>query len=150
MFAEVYVNLGVTKMDHPFTYKIPEELLDIVKPGSEVTVPMRGRNLRGFVMTVEENCAIDERLVKDIVSAKAPGQGEGEMFALAGFIRQRYGGTLGQALSVVFPSHANATVKTEKVVKRTGNIDKALDELLLKKRHSKYSEKLLSILKDNN
>lgn len=149
MFAEVYVNLGVTKMDHPFTYKIPEELLDIVKPGSEVTVPMRGRNLRGFVMTVEENCAIDERLVKDIVSAKAPGQGEGEMFALAGFIRQRYGGTLGQALSVVFPSHANATVKTEKVVKRTGNIDKALDELLLKKRHSKYSEKLLSILKDN-
>ena len=136
-------------MDHPFTYKIPEELLDIVKPGSEVTVPMRGRNLRGFVMTVEENCAIDERLVKDIVSAKVPGQGEGEMFALAGFIRQRYGGTLGQALSVVFPSHANATVKTEKVVKRTGNIDKALDELLLKKRHSKYSEKLLSILKDN-
>lgn len=136
-------------MDHPFTYKIPEELLDVVRPGSEVTVPMRGRNLRGFVMTVEENCAIDEKVVKDIVFAKTPGQGEGEMFALAGFIRQRYGGTLGQALSVVFPSHANATVKTEKIVKRAGNIDKALDELLLKKRHSKYTEKLLSILKDN-
>ena len=149
MFAEVYVSLGVTKMDHPFTYKIPEELLDVVRPGSEVTVPMRGRNLRGFVMTVEENCAIDEKVVKDIVFAKTPGQGEGEMFALAGFIRQRYGGTLGQALSVVFPSHANATVKTEKIVKRAGNIDKALDELLLKKRHSKYTEKLLSILKDN-
>ena len=149
MFAEVYVNLGVTKMDHPFTYKIPEELLDVVKPGSEVTVPMRGRNLRGFVMTVEENCAIDEKVVKDIVFAKTPGQGEGEMFALAGFIRQRYGGTLGQALSVVFPSHANATVKTEKIVKKAGNIDKALDGLLLKKRHSKYTEKLLSILKDN-
>ncbi|MGN0241408.1 MAG: primosomal protein N' [Candidatus Weimeria sp.] len=149
MFAEVYVNLGVTKMDHPFTYRIPEELLDVVKPGSEVTVPMRGRNLRGFVMTVEEKCEIDEKAVRDIISAKSPGQDEGEMFALAGFIRQRYGGTLGQALSVVFPSDANAAVKTEKIVKRTGDIDTALDELLSKKRHSKYTEKLLTILKSN-
>ena len=54
MFAEVYVNLGVTKMDHPFTYAVPEELEETVRPGSEVTVPMRGRKLRGFVMTVEK------------------------------------------------------------------------------------------------
>ena len=149
MFAEVYVNLGVTKMDHPFTYKIPEELSEIVKPGSEVTVPMRGRNLRGFVMTVEEDCDLDPKIVRDIISAKPPKQGEGEMFALAGFIRERYGGTLGQALSVVFPSNASATAKKVKIVRKTGDIEGALRELVSKKRHSKYTEKLFQILKDN-
>ena len=146
MYAEVYVNLGVTKMDHPFTYGIPKELENVVKPGSEVTVPMRGRRLRGFVMTVENECPMDEKKVRDILDAKAPQAGEGELFALAGFIRERYGGTLGQALSVVFPATTNATVKTFKVVKRIGDIEKALDELLVKKRHSKYTEKLFQIL----
>jgi len=149
MFAQVYVNLGVTKLDHPFTYGIPKELEDAVKPGSRVVVPMHGRKLRGFVITVEDECTIDKDKVKDIVSAEAPKSGEGEMFALAGFIRERYGGTLGQALSVVFPSTANAAVKTYKVVRRTGDIDSALTELLSKKRHSKYAEKLFSILQKN-
>lgn len=149
MFAEVYVNLGVTKMDHPFTYAVPEELEETVRPGSEVTVPMRGRKLRGFVMTVEKECPMDEKKVRYILDASEPHAGAGELFALAGFIRERYGGTLGQALSVVFPATANATVKTFKVVKRTGNIEKALDDLLAKKRHSKYTEKLFQILKEN-
>ena len=110
MYAHVYIKIGVTKLDRPFTYSIPAELEGKVVPGCEVRVPFGARKLRGFVVSVDDQSDIDDSQTKDIISAKPfDAKSDGALFALAGFIHERYGGTFGQALSAVFPSMANAT-----------------------------------------
>jgi len=118
MYAQVYLKIGVTKLDRPFTYRIPDELIGAVVPGCEVRVPFASRKLRGFVISVDDKTDIDQSSIKDIISAKPfdPGS-DGALFALAGFVHERYGGTLGQALSTVFPQAAKAKGRKEKPLK---------------------------------
>ncbi len=118
MYAHVYIKIGVTRLDRPFTYAIPAELEDVVVPGCEVRVPFGARKLRGFVVAVDDCADIDESQTKDIISAKPfNARSDGALFALAGFVHERYGGTFGQALSTVFPSMAGDTKNKDRKLK---------------------------------
>ncbi len=50
--AEVLLDLSVWGLDRPLTYRIPETLAGRVVPGMIVRAPLRGRRVRGWVLTV--------------------------------------------------------------------------------------------------
>ena len=80
---------------------------DIV-PGVSVTVPFGGgeRTVRGYVLSVSETPVIEESRIRDIISVNRTvekGKAEEELLRLAFWIKNHYGGTLSQALKVVFP-----------------------------------------------
>jgi len=52
--AEVVVDIKNKAVDRVFDYKIPEGLLEIVKPGVRVMVPFGPRKLSGFVIGLKE------------------------------------------------------------------------------------------------
>ncbi len=79
-----------------------------IAPGVSVCVPFGkgGRSLRGYVLSISETPVIEEDRIRDIISvihSGGKGKAEGELIKLAFWIKNHYGGTLSQALKVVFP-----------------------------------------------
>lgn len=44
LYAEVIINSDAIEIDRPFTYKVKEELLDIIEIGHRVKVPFGVKN----------------------------------------------------------------------------------------------------------
>ena len=68
--AEVILDLPIWGLDRPLTYRIPEALAGRVVPGMIVRAPLRGRRVRGWVLTVSEGNS-DEGLV-DLAAVSGP------------------------------------------------------------------------------
>ncbi|MFB5660616.1 primosomal protein N' [Alteribacillus sp. HJP-4] len=49
MYAKVIVDVAAAQINKAFDYKIPEEMIDLVKPGMRVTVPFGPRKIQGFI-----------------------------------------------------------------------------------------------------
>ncbi len=108
VYANVIIDISLEKLDKTFQYRIPGTLEDKVVPGVPVKVPFGkgARVIRGYVLSLSDKPAIDESLIKDIVSVDRVSEKKGaedELIALAIWIKNHYGGTLSQALNVVFP-----------------------------------------------
>ncbi|MDR2929875.1 MAG: hypothetical protein LBV06_03085 [Propionibacteriaceae bacterium] len=54
LFAQVYVDTGVSHLDHPFDYEVPEQWRDQVRPGVRVKVHFNGRLLSGLVAATSQ------------------------------------------------------------------------------------------------
>ncbi|MDO5517679.1 MAG: primosomal protein N' [Clostridium sp.] len=61
MYAEIIINSDALEVDKPFTYKIPEELIDKIDVGYMVKVPfgMRSKSIYGFVMSIFREDEVD-------------------------------------------------------------------------------------------
>ncbi|MBJ8325691.1 primosomal protein N' [Streptococcus pacificus] len=68
--AQVIVDIPSMQTDKPFSYKIPDHLLDLVAVGSRVHVPFgRGnRLLQGFVLHIDSSESNESNDLKEIVS----------------------------------------------------------------------------------
>lgn len=71
MYAAIAVEAPLTKVYH---YRIPEDLLGKVLPGSRVIAPFGRRKIRGFCVEVTEKCPIDPKKCKDIASSGPEGE----------------------------------------------------------------------------
>ena len=67
MYANVVVDISLEKLDKTFQYRIPQELLSVIKEGSVVDIPFGSRQLTGFVMEITENLEYDKSRIKDIL-----------------------------------------------------------------------------------
>ncbi len=106
-YANVIVDISHEKVDRPFMYRIPEELLDRVEEGSCVTVPFgRGNTLRkAYVVQIKEEPEIEPEKIKSIADISEKDQGVDElMMRLAAWMRRRYGSTMIAALKTVLPA----------------------------------------------
>ncbi len=111
-YAAVMIDISHEKVDRPFQYRIPEDMLEGLEVGMCVTVPFgKGNTLRrGYVTDITEKCSFDPQRIKEVHSLARDGVGvEDCQIRLARWIRLAYGGTMIQALKTVLP--AKHTVK---------------------------------------
>lgn len=102
MFCKVAFDVP---LDKAFDYRVPDELADKLRPGMRVTAPF-GRVLTGGIVTqvTEISDAPAHVALKDIVSLidKQPVFGS-DFFPLARFIKNQWGGPIGQILGGLIP-----------------------------------------------
>ena len=150
MYASVIVDITNEKLDRVFEYHVPEELEEGLLIGMEVTIPfgVSNREITGYVIALSESCAFDPDKVKDILGiTRGKEQIESKMIALAGWMRQEYGGTMIQALKTVLPIKKSQKAKEEKTVRLLLDREEALETLeTYEKKHQLARARLLRAL----
>ncbi|MBQ6442731.1 MAG: primosomal protein N' [Lachnospiraceae bacterium] len=118
-YADVIIDISHEKVDRVFQYRIPEELLEQVRPGVQVTIPFgKGGNLRtGVVVEVTESPSYEEEKLKEIAGIDETAVPiEAQLIALAAWIKRSYGGTMNAALKTVLPVHKRAQRKEKEIL----------------------------------
>lgn len=140
MYAGVVIDISHKDVDRPFTYRVPEKLRDTLRVGDSVLVPFgKGNTLRkAYVVSLGTRTELPEGALKEIDSINQRDFSiEDRMLQLAIWLRDRYGGTLNQALKLVVPSRAQVAARQDRsYVWKSGR--QALLELLAvseKKKH---------------
>ena len=106
LYAEVIVDISSEKLDHPFTYRIPQDLRERIVPGSCVRIPFGkgGRVIDGYVVGMTDDCDLEEEKIKEIAEIRTGGEtAEDRLVALAAWMSRNYGSTTIQALKTVVP-----------------------------------------------
>lgn len=119
VYAGVIVDISLEKLDRVFDYKIPEKLQEKVYPGVLVWVPfgMGNRRIKGYVVSLSDRCDYEESKVKSILSlCDGSIPVEGQLIKLASWMRERYGGTMNQALKTVIPVKNKVQEQTRTLV----------------------------------
>ena len=145
MFAKVIVQLKVKSIDHTFTYKIPNNLLNIVKKGSKVIVPFGKQLLEGFVLEITDKYE-DDFEIKDI--AKCPYDTPSlndELLLIGKYISNKTLSTLIKSYQVMLPTGVKANIN-KKITKKeilyiSLNIEKNI-------KLSESSIKIINLLKE--
>ena len=124
IYADVIVNISASDLDRTFTYLVPEELQETIRPGVRVDIPFGKKKISGYVVGLSPKASIPEEKILPIEGLSAKGVPvEDRMMELAAWMRMRYGCTMNQALSTVLP--AKKAVKKGKTKVRSS----ALEEL---------------------
>lgn len=95
-------------LDRDFDYGVPEELRARVKPGVRVTAPFGRMLTTGLVTGVSDDTSLPEDIIiKDVacVLDERPVFGS-DLFPLARFMKQTWGGPIGQILFSLVPPQA--------------------------------------------
>ena len=115
-YANIIVDISHEAVDRPFTYIIPDELEDRIRPGTRVMIPFgKGNKLKpGIVIGVSANPDVPVAKLKEIDSVILTQDAtDSYMIELAAYIRQQYGSTMIDALKTVLPAKkAYRQVKT--------------------------------------
>ncbi len=152
MYAQIIVDISHEKLDRIFEYRIPDELLPVVKTGMMVNVPFGKGNriITGYVTGIVEKSDYDDKLIKDIDSVVQGAVSiESHLIELAGFIRDNFGSTMNQALKTVIP--VKKEMKHKEIRQVLLNISKEECEFVLekyKKKNAKAKVRLLEELKN--
>lgn len=105
-YANVIVDISNERLDRVFQYRVPDRLRDSVAPGVQVEIPFgKGdRRICGYVVEVTDEPEFDTSRMKDIRSTvRGSVPIEGQLIALAAWMRSNFGGTMNQALKTVLP-----------------------------------------------
>ena len=105
VYIDVIVDISVSSLDRIFQYRVPEEMLDAVTVGCQVSVPFGNGNRRrqAFVVGVGNSPSYDETKIKDILEVTKAPAATGQLIALADWMHEWYGCTMAQALKTVLP-----------------------------------------------
>ncbi len=152
-YANIIIDISAEKLDRPFTYKIPDELKEVVTVGSSVHIPFgRGnRQIKGYVLGLTDNTDLPKEMVKEISAVDEKQLDiESHFIALAWWMKNRYGSTMNQAMRTVMPVKAKVA-PVKKVYIRVGCDGKQLEEYIeiCKKKKYRAQERLLVELKNN-
>jgi len=153
-YANIIIDISHEKLDKTFQYRIPEELFSKIFPGVQVVVPFGNgnRSIRGFVIEVTDRPEYDVEKIKDILSlAEESVVIEGQLIALAAWMRKNYGGTMNQALKTVIPIKQKAKLKEKRSIELLLSKEEAKEQLALyQKKHNRARERLLKELIEYN
>ncbi len=105
VYIDVIVDISVSSLDRIFQYRVPEEMLDAVTVGCQVSVPFGSGNRKrqAFVVGVDTVPSYDEAKIKDILEVTKAPAATGQLIALADWMHEWYGCTMAQALKTVLP-----------------------------------------------
>ncbi len=150
-FANIIVDISHEKLDRPFGYIIPENLIDNISVGTAVKIPFGKGNrlISGYVIELTDNPGFDIAKMKEIHSVIDDATSvESELIKLAWWIKENYGSTMNQALKTVLP--VKKTVRNvEKKTVILNLSDKEVEEKILsyQKKNAKARIRLLEELK---
>lgn len=119
MYAKVIVDITHEKLDQVFEYRIPSELESVLKVGMEVIVPFGkgNRETNGYVIGISETCQYESEKIKAILRLAEKRMAiEGNLVALAAWMKEHYGGTMIQALKTVLPIKKEEQMKIKRYV----------------------------------
>ena len=119
MYANVIIDISHEKLDRTFQYRIPENLLDQIHPGTPVEIPFgrSNRKIRGYVVEVTEEPEFAPERIKPVSHVIREGIPiEGQLIALAAWMRENFGGTMNQALKTVLPVKQKTTEKEQRLI----------------------------------
>ena len=94
-YAKVIVDISQEKLDKTFEYRIPPYLTQRITVGMQVYIPFGSRRITGYVVELSDEAEYDEDKLKNIagiVTDSVPI--ESHLIALAGWMREHYGGTM--------------------------------------------------------
>ncbi len=118
-YAEVIVDIAHEKLDHPFSYRIPEELGDKVRCGCVVEVPFGGgdRRIRGYVVGLSDRTTVPPERIKSIRRLITDDETvESKLLLLAAWMSRNYGSTMIQALKTVVPVRSRVGAIVRRIV----------------------------------
>lgn len=117
-FANIIVDISLEKLDRTFQYRIPERLRDVLAPGMQVRIPFGSRGVTGYVIELTDTAEFDVSRIREIKSIVPNSVAiEGQMIALAAWMRKYYGGTMNHALKTVLPVKAKRRAVEQKTVR---------------------------------
>ena len=150
LYADIIIEISHENLDRPFQYIVPDELRSVLRVGDSVNVPFGRSNkvISGYCIELKDSPDYPEDKLKSIIDIRTGEMGaEGNMIALAWWMRSHYGGTMIQALKTVIPVKKKMTVKTHKRVDLTVDRD-ALSVVIeeCEKKHHTARLRLLSAL----
>ena len=105
-YANVIVDISLEKLDRTFQYRVPEALESSLEAGMQVRVPFGngGRVLTAYVVELTDECEWDPARMKELLGIVEKGIAlEGQLIALASWMKRMYGSTMNQALKTVLP-----------------------------------------------
>lgn len=143
MYASIIVDISIESLDRPFTYRIPDRLLDRCHPGTRVIIPFGkgNREINGYIIEIKDKAGYDESKIKDIVDVIVEqSASEGRLVELAAFIREQYGSTMNMALKTVLPIKRAYKPKEKKTIVLVADKEtatEALSESIRKKQYAK-------------
>ena len=147
-FANIIVDISLEKLDRTFQYRVPEELQGILKEGMQVRIPFGngGRTLTGYVLELTDTCEWDEKKLKPILGLAEKGiRLEGQLIALAAWMRRTYGSTMNQALKTVLPVKKSVQEKISRKVRLAVTKEEA--EAVLAEMERKHQTARVRIIK---
>ena len=106
VYADVVVDIKAGALDKPFQYRIPEEMMDTIRPGMVVMVPFGkgNRETKAYVIGFSSRLQLEESRIKEIRKIVTDGlDSEEKLVALAAWMKEQYGSTMLQALRVCVP-----------------------------------------------
>lgn len=150
MYANIIIDISHEKLDRTFQYRIPEELQGEICPGTPVEIPFgRGnRSVNGYVVEVTDQAEFEPERIKPVKRVLRDGIPiEGQLIALAAWMRENFGGTMNQALKTVLPVKQKTTEKEQRLIwlkPDTGTAKAILGEL--QRKHQTARARLLEAL----
>ena len=152
LYADVIVDISNEKLDRVFQYRVPERMRETLTPGMVVEVPFGSgsRTIRGYVVRISDRVDYDPEKVKEIREIITGGlEEEARLVALAAWMKQRYGGTMIQALRTVIPVKKKIRGKIRKTVVLAVPAEEASGELeVMRRKHQAARTRLLEALLD--
>lgn len=147
MFANIIIDISHEKLDRTFQYIIPEEMKEQIHAGMEVLIPFGNGNrmIKGYVLEITDVPEFDIDKMKQVFEiSKNSMQIESHLIALAGWIKENYGGTMIQALKTVIPVKQKIKSKEKRSLVLLLDDQKANEQLeLYIKKKNKARERLL-------
>ncbi|MDE5938940.1 MAG: primosomal protein N', partial [Lachnospiraceae bacterium] len=105
-YADVIIDIAHEKVDRVFQYRIPEALLETVRPGVQVRVPFGAGNRErtGYVVDISEEADYPPEKIKAVSAVDEKGMSvEGRQIRIAYWLKSNYGSTTIAALKTVLP-----------------------------------------------
>lgn len=139
MYADIIVDISQESLDKTYQYRVPKVLEEKITIGTPVVIPFGNgnRTLRGYVIGLTEQPAIEESRIKDLRAVQEKGIAIEEQFiVLAYWIKEHFGGTMNEALKTVLPvKRAIQEVKRRSVILCSEAKAKEVLEIAVKKKH---------------
>lgn len=149
-YANIIVDISMEKLDKTFQYRVPVSLEETLAPGMQVEVPFGNgnRTLTGYVLELTDRCEYDPKRIKEILRISDKGIAiEGQMIALAAWMRRTYGSTMNQALKTVLPVRQKVQERVRKVLVRTVSIEEGKQYLAeFERKHQTARLRLMAAL----
>ena len=118
IFANIIVDISHEKVDRPFQYRVPEELMGQLEAGMSVMIPFGKGNklIKGYVLELTDTPEYEISKIKQVDSVVKGGvSAQADSIKLAWWIKEHYGSTMIAALKTVLP----VKQKMKQVVKKT-------------------------------
>lgn len=119
LFADIIIDISHEKVDRPFQYRVPEELVSGIRIGMVVEIPFGNRDhvRKGYCIGLSTEAAYDPEKIKSILRLCSDEETiESRLIQLAMWMKDQYGSTMIQALKTVLPVQEKRKEKEKKVL----------------------------------